>query len=173
LYPGNQMVGAALTGPLPPPISPLPSLSTTGRPRVLPTRALTRGAASSSSPALPATPFTRNPVFRGACDKIHALATFPLESETKSARPPNPRPSVGEGTAGAANGDRFWRGPDHTSDHSSHQGTSCTHWANYRRSRSSGTSARRPQMHSSGAAEPYLQFSLTKAMLRRRGRGST
>jgi hypothetical protein len=43
----------------------------------------------------------------------------------------------------------------------------------YRRGRSSGTSARRPQMHLSGAAEPYLQFSLTNAMLGRLGRGST
>src|SRR5580693_2213136 len=121
VYPGNQMAAAALTGPLPPPISPLPSLSTTGRPRVLPTRALTRGAASSSSPALPATPFTRNPVVGGACDEIHALATSPPESDTKSARPPNHRPSVGEGAATAAYSDRFWRGADHTSDYSSHQ----------------------------------------------------
>jgi hypothetical protein len=107
-----------------PPISLLFSLSTTGRPHVLPTRALTSRAAPSSSPALPATPFTRNPVFRGACDKIHALATSPLESETKSARPPNPRPSVGEGTATAAYSEGFRRGADHARDHSSHQGTS-------------------------------------------------
>src|SRR6266851_10353287 len=117
------MIGAALTGPLPPPIpSPLPSLSTTARPHVPPTSALTWGAAPSSSPAHPATPCTRYPVVGGACDKIHAVATSLLDSDTKSARPPNHRPSVGEGTAPAADGDRLGRGADHASDYSSHQG---------------------------------------------------
>jgi hypothetical protein len=99
--------------------SPLPS--TTARPHVTPTRGLTSRAAPSSSPALPATPLARYPVVGGACDKIHAFAPSPPESDTKSARPPNRRPSVGEGTAPAANGDWCWRGADHASVHSSHQ----------------------------------------------------
>jgi hypothetical protein len=128
-YPGNQMVGPALAGPLPSPIFSFPSLSPAARPRVLPTRALTRGAAPSSSPALPATPLARHPVVGGACDKIHALTTSPPKSDTKSAGLSNRRPSVGEGTAPAADGDRLGREADHASDHSIHQATVSIHRA--------------------------------------------
>jgi hypothetical protein len=98
--------------------------STTARPHESPPHALTSGAAPSSSPALPATPLARYPVVGVACDQIHALAASPPKSNTDSARLPNRRPCVGEGTAAAAYGDGFRRRADHASDHSSHLGTS-------------------------------------------------